>query len=117
MGGTASSEGGSLSGGRFGAGGGGGGVGAASAPRSGGSGSQGAIIIVYTPFRPGHRLISTGDLITNSYLNEVGVTSVKFEVDTIIGVLDEVSNSDSALRITDNKIQTKGIFDEYTQFT
>jgi len=74
MGGTASSEGGSLSGGRFGAGGGGGGVGAASAPRSGGSGSQGAIIIIYEPYvavRPKHRIANTGNLITNSYLNEI----------------------------------------------
>jgi len=80
-----------YTGGMFGAGGGGAGNPTAGTTRAGSAGAQGAIIITYEPNIPRHRIANTGNLLTNTYLNEVNASSVKFQYDSVIGRLDEVS--------------------------
>jgi hypothetical protein len=116
-GGDASASNSAMPGGPYGGGGSGGGATTTPTARSGRLGAQGAIIITYEPNRPKHRLKSTGDLITNTYLDEISGTKSQFGFNAILGTLDEVTNKDTALRITKNNIiKTKGIFDEVNQF-
>ena len=87
---------------------------------AGGAGGQGIIIIAYVPIvitssTLKHRLYNTGNLLTNTTFNEIGISNPSLLATQINGILDEVTRPGPAMSVRkDNTILVNGQFDEIT---